>query len=138
MTSTLILVADESRARLFSRHKRGDALHELSGVVDPEARQREQDLVTDKAGGNPHDQGHQGTIHQHLAQVFARTVVRALDEVVAREQPERVVVIAAPHFLGLLRPQYSTAVKALLDGEFDKDLSGQSAEEIREHLAKWE
>jgi protein required for attachment to host cells len=134
MGTYIILAADQARARLFKAERREGPLVEFSGMANPEARLREQDLVSDASGGNPHDLGNHDSAHQHVVQVFARQVSQALEQAVQSHKPDRVYVLASPSFLGLLRPHWSATLKAKIAQEFAKDVSRLSPEVIRGQL----
>ncbi|NPU91618.1 MAG: host attachment protein [Gammaproteobacteria bacterium] len=134
MGSYIVLAADQARARLFKSEKREGALLEITGMANPEARLREQDLVSDASGGNPHDIGNHDSAHQHVAEVFAKQVGQALEQALQAHKPDRIYVLASPSFLGLLRPHWSTALKGKIAQEFAKDVSRMPAEQIRSYL----
>ena len=134
MGSYIVLAADQARARLFKADKREGALVEITGLANPEARLREQDLVSDASGGNPHDIGNHDSAHQHVAEVFAKEVGKALDQAAQAHKPDRIYVLASPSFLGLLRPQWSAALKGRIAQELAKDVSRMPPDQIRSHL----
>lgn len=134
MGTYIILAADQARARLFKAEQRTGPLVEFSGLANPEARLREQDLVSDACGGNPHDLGNHDTAHRHVVQVFTKQVSQALEQAVQSHKPDRVYVLASPSFLGLLRPHWNTALKSKIAQEFAKDVSQLSPEAIRGQL----
>ena len=134
MSSYLVLVADQARARLFKTQNRTGALTEIQGLTNPQARLREQDLITDGSGGNPHDLGNHGEVHAHLADNFAKDVSAALEKAVSDTKPDRVHVAASPQFLGLLRKHWNPATQAKIAQELAKDLTHMSPEQIRSHL----
>jgi protein required for attachment to host cells len=63
---------------------------------------------------------------------FAKQVAEALQAGLA--DYERLYLIAAPHFLGLLRKDLDKAVQARIVKEIDKDLTKHTLEDIRAHL----
>jgi len=134
MTTYLVLVADQARARLFTTQSRTGALTEFQGLANPQGRMREQDLVSDSRGGNPHDIGNHGDIQANIAEGFAREVAHALDAALTQHHPDRIYVVAPPQFLGMLRKHQSTAVKNKLAQELSKDFSHMQPDEIRAHL----
>lgn len=134
MGSYIVLAADQARARLFKAEKREGTLVEFTTLANPEGRLREQDLVTDASGGNPHGIGSLDTAHQHMAEVFAKQVGQALEQAAQTQKADRIYVLASPGFLGLLRPHWNSQVKAKIAQEFAKDVSRMPAATIREHL----
>ena len=134
MSTYLVLVADQARARLFTSQNRTGTLAECEALANPKGRLREQDLVSDGRGGNPHDIGNHGEVLANVADGFARDVGHALDSALTRHQPDRIYVVAPPQFLGMLRKHLSTAVKNKIAQELSKDFSHMQADEIRAHL----
>jgi protein required for attachment to host cells len=65
---------------------------------------------------------------------FARQVVERLESARAQGELERLILVAAPEFLGLLREHLSSESKRIVENEFALNLVGMSAEEIRAHL----
>lgn len=138
MNVYLILVADQARARLFKSVGRASALTEIQGLVDPQARLREQDLVSDASGGNPHDIGHHGEAHAHMADDFAKVVCQTLDNALKEHKSARILVAAPPHFLGALRKHMSNEIQRRIVMEIAKDLTMFSPDKIRSHLPEFE
>ena len=137
--TTWVLVADNSRARIFSAEKPASALIEIQDLTHPEARLHEGDLVSDKTGrdqgpagghGVASDQSHK----QDGADRFASSVCSELDAARTSGSFQKLYVVAAPTFLGLLRKHQSNALKQLVAGEVDKNLSTQDPASIRRHL----
>ncbi len=116
-------------------------LQELESLVHPQSRLKESELVSDHAG-KLSDKGQPGThaapsatsAKEKEAELFARQLCQRLEQGRAQQQLERLVVIAAPDFLGLLRQQMGAALRALVVAELDKNLATASAEQIRSHL----
>lgn len=137
---TWILVADNSRARIFSAEKAASPLYEVSTLTSPEARLHEGDLVSDKAGQGlkPSISGHGLSgehSHKHeIAERFAGQVCEELEA--ARNQGlfRKLYVVAAPAFLGLIRQHLTPALRQLIAGEVDKSLAGQDPAIIRKAL----
>jgi protein required for attachment to host cells len=138
--STWILVADNSRARIFTADKAASPLREVRTLASPEARLHEGDLVSDRAGQdrNPSVSGHglsDDHPHKHdIADRFATQVCAELES--ARNQGlfRKLYVIAAPAFLGMLRQHQSPALRQLIAAEIDKSLAGHDPATIRKAL----
>ena len=65
---------------------------------------------------------------------FAREVANHLEQGRVGNRFDRLVVVAEPHFLGLLRKATKPALEQMITLEIDKDLSKATEQEIREHL----
>jgi len=137
--TTWVLVADNSRARIFSVEKATSPLQEIRDFTHPEARLHEGDLVTDKSGrdrgpSSAHGIGADHVHKQDGAERFAATVCAELDAARASGTFKKLYVVAAPTFLGLLRKHQSSALKQTIGGEVDKNLAAQEPAIIRKHL----
>jgi protein required for attachment to host cells len=137
--TTWVLVADNSRARIFSAEKAISPLQEIRDLTHPEARLHEGDLVTDKGGRDRGPAGAHGIgtdqVHkQDGAERFAASVCSELDSARAAGIFKKLYVVAAPSFLGLLRKHESNALRQTIAGEVDKNLATQDPAVIRKHL----
>ena len=140
MKLTWILVADSSRARIFKAEK-SSAIHEVEDLSHPEGRLHEQDLTsdlpgkdTDKGGVGKHAFQDQVEPKQQEAIDFAKRIARHLDESYSDKKFERLMVIAAPSFLGTLRHQFSDEISQRICFELDKNITTHSVDDIRKHL----
>lgn len=136
-----VLVADNSRARIFSAEKPASPLRELRDLTFPEGRLHEGDLVSDKGGrdqnpatGTLHGLDPSTTRKQDGAERFAIRICAELEAARTRDELSRLYVIAAPALLGLLRQHQSSALRQLIAAEIDKNLTTQDAATIRKHL----
>jgi protein required for attachment to host cells len=137
---TWILVADASRARIFTAEKALSPLLEIRTLTSPEARLHEGDLVTDKGGRdrNPgvgaHGFSTEDEHKQDNADRFAALVCQELETARNAGEFRKLYVVAAPGFLGKLRHHQSTSLRQMVAGEMDKNLSTQDAASIRKCL----
>lgn len=138
--TTWVLVADNSRARFFAAKNSASPLEEVRDLTYPEARLHEGDLVTDKGGrdrnpstGGAHGVGTDSAKHDG-AERFALQVCGELESARTDGAFKKLYVVAAPAFLGLLRKQESPALRQLIAGEVDKNLTTQDNVVIRKHL----
>ena len=136
-----IVVANSSRARLFSAQLSKGPIEEIVTLVDPEGRAHEQNLTSDlpgrtydRAGQGRHTkEGKVGTKqHRHID--FAGRVANRLEAGRANHKYRHLFIISAPAFLGLIRAKVSRGTAACVVSWIDKDLTLLSDEEIRKHL----
>jgi protein required for attachment to host cells len=138
--TTWVLVADNCRARFFEAEKAAGPLTEIRDLTHPEARLHEGDLVTDKSGcdRNPgtgaHGFGTESARKQDGAERFALEVCSTLESARTAGSFQKLYVVAAPTFLGLLRKHQSSALRHLVAGEVDKNLATKDGGTIRKHL----
>lgn len=139
MKTTWVLVAEKSRARLFDWQSR-DVLNEIKTFSHPESRLYEQDLVTDRSGraldsvGDSRHAQEPAGAKKHEAETFAKELVSMLDQSRSRQEYERVVIIAAPQFLGHLREEMPPELEKVVLQEVSKNLVRESADDIRRYL----
>jgi len=140
MQPTWILVADRSRARLFTIERPRGPLIDLSNHDNPDARRHERDLVTDKPGresdaGGPGRSAFEGpSAKEGSAERFARELADMLEKGRAEGRFKCLYLVAAPHFLGTLREAIDGVTYRCVDHEIAKDVVHEGAERIRKHL----
>jgi protein required for attachment to host cells len=141
MDKTWVLVAESSRARIFTVDTPSAPLVEAETLVHTEARLHERDMTSDLPG---HDSNHSGAgrhgyqdetapKEQELIN-FARQVASRLEAARTGGELQRLIIIAAPAFLGTLRDQLSEQTGKLVTLEIAKNLAQQTPEDIRSHL----
>lgn len=147
-TSTWLVVADATRARLFQYDGFGTPLLLLKELVHPASRAKIHDLVTDRPGRvaqahvGPHP-GHGSRSgmepefspkHQEQEQ-FARQILAELDHGLATNLYGRLILVANPEFLGMLRRSASNEVLKHTVASLDKDYTTLPATNLEERLA---
>ena len=143
MPKTWIVVADSYRARIFTADKPAAPLVELETLANPLARQHEGDIVSDRSGhvlsGNTggHDLSPRTEAKQEEASRFAAEVCQHLEKGRNGNAFDKLYILAAPAFLGLMRKQISGPLKGLVAEEIDKDLTAQTADRIRAQLPEY-
>jgi len=141
LSDTWVVVANGIRARIFEVDSSSGTLREIEDLVHPEARLRVQ-LMHQDAPGRVFDSAGQG---RHAVEVersakqpeklrFAHELAQRLDD--ARAQPEfrRLVLMASPEFLGLLRSKLSDPTSECVVASINKDLTRLEPSEIAGHL----
>lgn len=144
MGNTWVVVAESSRARIFSITGPRAALNEIEGLTQPEARLKEHDLVSD-APGRSFDSGGTGRHEMvrpvdqkhHEAEEFARYIAEHLREEHNRHTFEKLIFIAPPAFLGLLRKATHPSCVPLIAATVNKNLVQHELADIRGHLPEW-
>lgn len=154
-TITWILAGDASRARLFQAEvRRGKPvrLTQVEAFEHPESRARVRDLMADAhgrkpvgpvpasvAGGQQGAHGRPGAEPETdpkevEAQKFARELAAVLERGARDQAYEHLYLVAAPHFLGLLRAAIDPQVDKFVALTLDKDLTRADLAEIRERF----
>jgi len=140
----MIVVADSSRARIFTVDTAHSPLNEIETLVHPEGRMHEQDMVSDLPGkdagkGGAGDHAFQEKIEpkEHEMIAFAKRIADYLESARKANQLKKLVIIAAPEFLGELRKHLSTETSEKIVYELDKNIAHHSEEDIRKHLSQF-
>jgi protein required for attachment to host cells len=141
MRNTWVLVAESSRAKLYTVNGRLAPITEIEALVHPESRMHEGDLVSDSAGsdGGSVGQGRhvidsRNTARDHESLEFARTLASRLDSARNNGDFDNLVLIAPPEFLGHLRGNLSKEVLSMVSRQVDKNLVQKPAEVLRNYL----
>jgi protein required for attachment to host cells len=144
-----IVVANEGEARFYDASRHDAPLSEAGHLENPSARLHDRDLKSDRPGRvfdhAPSGAGRRGAVahhgvggehepRRHEAALFARHVVQALEQAQREKRFERLVLIAAPAFLGHLREALPKSLRTSLAAEVDKDLVRQPEVAIQAHL----
>jgi len=142
MPKTWVLVADTTRARVFSVEKATPGLQEVETLVHTESRLHEQELTSDQRPGRRqgsdgtggHSMGHEVDPKRQEHQRFAKEISAYLEGAHTAKRFERLYVVAAPAFLGDLRNHLSKVVAQAVSAEIPKNITRLTATEIRDHL----
>jgi protein required for attachment to host cells len=134
-----IVVADERQANFFDASRPDASLNLTHTVLNPVGDLRDTDLETDRAGrrfgggsgvshGSGAQQGHHHGVDgerstvQHDLTLFAKTVAERIDDDRIAHAFDRLVVIASPKLLGMIRQSLSSHAQSMLAGEVAKDI----------------
>jgi protein required for attachment to host cells len=132
-----VLVADERQATFFDAADPRKLKHTAT-VINPVARLKEQDLVSDRPGrtfdsegaGRHAMDGERSAVQREIRR-FARDVVANLEQARINHEFDRAVIVAGPRMLGLLRDALSKECRSLVVAEIDKDLPQEDEDDIR-------
>jgi len=137
----LVVVADEASAVFYTRRKVYSPLRKWRSLSNDEARMKTGELLADRGGRSfdSHGQGrHTMTSEkagpkEHIATVFARQIAEIVSADMHSGYCLGFALVAAPRFLGELRAEISTLVKAEPYATIDKAIVG-SEEAVIEKL----
>lgn len=142
-----IVVADERQASFYDALTPKAPLIERGSLYNERGGKRDSELESDRPGrrfggaggvrhGNGGIQGHhhgvtgeKSTVQHELA-LFAKEVARRIETDRARNQFDRLVLVAGPKMLGLLRQSLSNPTQSMLAGQISKDILRQGPEVI--------
>src|SRR3954462_12737702 len=143
MTTTWIIAADSSRARILQVTDRDEHLDEIDDLLNPEGRVHDRELIADAhprfhgAGASgPGSDREETSATEHATELFAKRVGEYLDKARTAHRYDRLHVIAPPKFLGQLRKELDKEVQKLVADELPKDLSWLNVHELEERLTK--
>ena len=108
MTTTWIIAADSSRARILQVTDRTEHLDEIEDLLNPQGRVDDRQLTTDAharfhGSNGPASDREETSAAQHATELFAKRVGEYLDKARSAHRYEQLQLIAPPKFLGRLR-----------------------------------
>lgn len=148
---TRIVVADQAEVRFFDALGFARPLKFAGALTNAAAHLREQDLSADRPGRvftsaagrgrrrgatTHHSAGGENTPRRHATLLFARRVAEDLDRARRAGRFTRLVLIAAPAFLGELRRALPAAVRNCVVATVAKDVVHHSGDELRRYLPR--
>lgn len=127
---TWVLIADGGRARVLSQTGKGHPLAEVEGMAMAADLPPSRDLGRDRPGRSYESHGAarhaiEGTSDPHdaLEQAFLADVAKRLEARLAAGAFDRLVVVAPPRALAVLRRTMGRPLAAVVDAEVAKDLT---------------
>jgi len=141
MTTTWIVAADSSRARVLQVADREEKLVEVEDLVNPEGRMNDRELTSDahprlRGTSGPGSDRQEMSAVEHQVELFAKRIGEHLEKARTDHRYDRLCLVAPPRFLGALRKELTHEVRKLVAEELPKDLSWLSARELERHLAR--
>lgn len=137
-----VVVADESRAIVYTRDTKRSPLSELFELENPVARQKTASQISDRGGRSfdSHGQGRHTMTKEktdpkkHAAVAFAKEIAGKIAAAKHEGSCRDYSLVAAPRFLGILRDALETAGHADAMQAIDKDMVGQDTTAIEKLL----
>ena len=142
-TDTWVLIADSSRARLYSVPQRGKPWTLLNEYTHDLSRVSQGGLTTDQPGrshGSGIGKGARSAMESKSSpkEVEVGHFVHELAEVLhhghGQQAYARIVLVAPPQFLGLLRKGLNDTVSKMIVASLDKDYLHLPERELHAHL----
>lgn len=143
---TWVLVANASRARLYALDAAAHRWVLLQEMAHPDSRANDLELSADKPGRVQQKDAH--VYHASMeprtepkkveAQRFAREIAAVLEKGFGRNAYRRLMLVAPPHFLGLLRASLDPQVAKRVEQEHDKDYVDLDVSELDGRLLRRE
>jgi protein required for attachment to host cells len=143
MAAIWVLSADGGRAKILTADTAIGGLTELETFVDPGVRVRQMELKTDRpgqtassAGGRPRAMAVEVEPKKQERIRFAKMIAERLERARVANAFERLVLVGAPAFLGLLRESMGAALRSQVSLEVNKDYVTLRPRELRSRLAR--
>jgi protein required for attachment to host cells len=141
MKPAWILIADSSRARIFTAENSVAELVEIESLTHSEGRLLDQDLVSDQPGRSKESDASGG--HVYVGEIdpkeqenihFAKRVAQHLCHELNLNKFEHLFVVASPAFLGILRQACSNQLKKHIAFSLNKNVVTKTPKQIRAYL----
>jgi protein required for attachment to host cells len=142
MKSVWILVCDAARARLFETQDGAPPWTLLETMVHDESRSKASALASDRSGSRSSEGA--SVHHDALAPAsdpkenekghFAHSLVTTLDQAGRSGRFAKWVLVAPPHFVGLIKKELTPELEKHLLVTVDKDFTGVEAHALAERL----
>jgi protein required for attachment to host cells len=141
MNTTWILTAHRSGASLFESQGKGKPIQRVQDIPRPKGRLQNKDINADKPGRafDSHGYGRHDMTTEHepteeVAMQFARILAELLNKGRTLHAYEKLVLVAEPKFLGLLRAALDSHTAALVVKSVHKDLPDVSEKDLASYL----
>lgn len=138
-----VLVADEREASFFDLPNALAAPQPRGVLTNESAGLKDRDLETDRPGrganrGTPgkHAVDGERSSERHETEQFVRDVARAVEGARVRHEFDRLVIMAGPRMLGMLREALPATCRSVVAAEVAKDFVHEDADTIREAVPR--
>jgi protein required for attachment to host cells len=140
MDTTWIVVASRDEVRIFERKGKKD-LTLVTDIGNPEGKLRPRDLVSDKAGTSSDNRMRRRLAYSTEQSPKERSLINFYEEIsdqidlaLNKQKFDRLILIAEPRLLGILRAILPSSVHGVIIQEIHKDLAFATEEQIMERL----
>lgn len=140
MSTTWILIANTSFAKFYINHGPQKGIELVKELDHPESREKGSDLVSDRPGhyqshGNSHGSFVQATDpRQREAERFALELAKELEHGRTNNLFERLVLVASPSFMGILKSRLPSHVLDMISDSIEKDYTKTPEKELKGYL----
>ena len=144
MRTTWVVAADASRARIFELSEPDQSLREVDDLVNPEGRLAEREVQVEPKG-RFYGKGERNQAHtaepavqpvEHEVELFSKRVGHYLDHAYTEHRFDKLLLIAPPKFLGLMRQNIGAQARKAVEDEIPKDLAWFQDKELEEYLQR--
>ncbi len=138
---TWVVAAEAGRARIFLQQNPGADLDELEDLLNPVARAPERELTSDdhgrtfdSRGAGRHAKEPRVSAKKQGEVEFAHQICHLIEQGRTAKKYDRLVLVAAPEFLGLLRQHLTPEAARRVTREVHKNLVRADTDAIRSEL----
>lgn len=142
---TWLLVGNASRARLFETQARPKTLKLLKEYLHPPSREKGEDLASDRPGHYQGEaKGMEGSTHgafneptnpkEYEHERFAMELAKELNDGRTQNRFGNLMIVASPHFHGLLNQHLNDHVAKMVSSHINKDYTDLDEDKLLEAL----
>jgi protein required for attachment to host cells len=143
MNTIWILVANQAEARIYSAPRLPGSLTLLYTLLNEEGAAHTRDLVTDgpgrvhdRMGSGRHSMEPDTSVKEEQRRRFVKEMVNKLEAAHMQGEFKRLVLLAAPAVLGVIRKTVTGNLAETVIREIPKDVIGQSVDKIQTQLKR--
>ncbi|HVV69851.1 MAG TPA: host attachment protein [Gammaproteobacteria bacterium] len=140
---THILVANASEAKLYETERLGEKMDLINEYSHPASREKRLELVTDRPGhfatkGTGVSRGayDESDPKEVEADKFAQQLAKIVIEICDNHHDDKMVIVAAPHFHGLLNKHYDEQAKEQITHAIEKDYTKMPMKKLMGYLGE--
>lgn len=139
----LFVVASRTEAVFYKE----DLLHHFQFVnrlENPRGRKSENELSSDRPGRGissasstfHHALDRTWNKHETVAKKFSKKISKYLVQGAQENRFDEIVLVAEPHFLGLLREEIPPSVRSMIKHTINRELARGSDQELHDHIMR--
>ena len=143
MKKTWILVANQAEAQIYSSDRLPGNLLLVDVLENKEGTSHLRDLVSDapgrsfdSTGSGRHAMEPNTGVKEEQRRRFVKEIVERLQTIQTKGGIDKLVLLAAPAVLGVLRKTLSADLTRIVVKEIPKDVIGQGVEKIQSQLVR--
>lgn len=142
MDNTWVLVANASKAHLYATERLGEDMAIIKNFDHPASRAKGTTLASDRPGSGQSKGSNMGSMgapedpKEFEAGRFANELANELNKGRTANAYRRLVLVAAPHFQGLLNTHLNEHTRAMVANNINKDFTICNARELPARLKR--
>jgi protein required for attachment to host cells len=137
-----IVLANASVAHVYEidHNNSLDSIKLVTTLLHPDGRKQDQDLVADKQGHYQTGEPARGAYSPHTdpkaveTERFAKEIADLLEKNRNSETYTSLILIAAPHFYGLLKQHFHKPLERLVEKVYEKEILINNEKELKNYI----